>query len=478
MIVYDCREYYGFIYSYTYNYNIIYIYPLYPTYWLVWTLLSSSWNMFFNAPRGDRKTRCSAEQSPQKRWTHRIHGAGILMLTWLGYIDGIHVTIYTSTMDPMGWWFTIDSPMKNCDFPQVELQGGITWCSSWVAKATCFGISLMASLQWSRQHVTEIPWNHSWNRENSWGHHPHGWISLWHGILELRGCRCSLSAEQHCIAGLHSGGRWKMKRPWVPRMLLFATSCDHKRGLAGLAVEVKYRWISEMTSIYVNIDKIIEHSWNEIKIIKFRSNEDIYRQSIDLRTPRGTPLETVESPRLTRLRDRTPGTDARDAMIHCGSEKANCPNQHQPAKDIQRFPDDFQRCPPTGPLYPSLLLHSCSSFVSLFFFVFDNGLKKISGLGQPELYRVDSRLSCWAERNLLRSSWEISTIGTNITQHRKHTKSYWKSPSLMSKSTISMAIFNSELVCLPCWTNQRPNIGRQSGTTSRFSEAYGSSGQQ
>jgi hypothetical protein len=79
------------------------------------------------------------------------------------------------------------------------------------------------------------------------------------------------------------------------------------------------------------------------------------------------------------------------------------------------------------------------------------------------LYRVDSRLSCWAERNLLRSSWEISTIGTNITQHGKHTKSYWKSPSLMSKSAISMAIFNSELVCLPCWTNQRPNIGRQSG---------------
>ena len=27
-------------------------------------------------------------------YTHRIHGAGIYMLTWLGYIDGIHVTIY------------------------------------------------------------------------------------------------------------------------------------------------------------------------------------------------------------------------------------------------------------------------------------------------------------------------------------------------------------------------------------------------
>ena len=32
----------------------------------------------------------------------------VYMLTWLGYIDGIHVTIYSSTMDPMGYanhWF-------------------------------------------------------------------------------------------------------------------------------------------------------------------------------------------------------------------------------------------------------------------------------------------------------------------------------------------------------------------------------------
>ena len=31
----------------------------------------------------------------------RIHGAGRKMLAWLGYIDGIHVTIYSSTMDPI-----------------------------------------------------------------------------------------------------------------------------------------------------------------------------------------------------------------------------------------------------------------------------------------------------------------------------------------------------------------------------------------
>ena len=404
------------------------------------------------------------------------------MLTWLGYIDGIHVTIYTSTMDPMGWWFTIDSPMKNCDFPQVELQGGITWCSSWVAKATCFGISLMASLQWSRQHVTEIPWNplKSQLKSREFLRSPPPWveISLWHGILELRGCRCSLSAEQHCIAGLHSGGRWKMKRPWVPRMLLFATSCDHKRGLAGLAVEVKYRWISEMTSIYVNIDKIIEHSWNEIKIIKFRSNEDIYRQSIDLRTPTRNSTWNGRVRRGLHAWEIAPQAPMREMRWYTVDQrKPTAPtniNQPKISKDFQMISSDVHQLGLFIHLYcsiPAPLLCLCV------FFVFDNGLKKISGLGQPELYRVDSRLSCWAERNLLRSSWEISTIGTNITQHRKHTKSYWKSPSLMSKSTISMAIFNSELCMFTMLklTNV-PTLDDSLGTTSRFSEAYGSSG--
>ena len=34
--------------------------------------------------------------------THRIHGAGIYANIG-GYIDGIHVTMNSSTMDPMGW---------------------------------------------------------------------------------------------------------------------------------------------------------------------------------------------------------------------------------------------------------------------------------------------------------------------------------------------------------------------------------------
>ena len=48
------------------------------------------------------KTWGHNDELPERPSTHRIHGAGILMLTWLEYIDGIHVTIYSSTMDPMG----------------------------------------------------------------------------------------------------------------------------------------------------------------------------------------------------------------------------------------------------------------------------------------------------------------------------------------------------------------------------------------
>ena len=38
--------------------------------------------------------------------SHRIHVIMVYMLTWLGYIDGIHVTIYIyiAYMDPMGLW--------------------------------------------------------------------------------------------------------------------------------------------------------------------------------------------------------------------------------------------------------------------------------------------------------------------------------------------------------------------------------------
>ena len=36
-------------------------------------------------------------------YTHRIHGAGIYANIKGVYIDGIHVAIYSSTMDPMGY---------------------------------------------------------------------------------------------------------------------------------------------------------------------------------------------------------------------------------------------------------------------------------------------------------------------------------------------------------------------------------------
>ena len=44
-------------------------------------------------------------ESGQQKWIPLSHDGSMVlvyMLTWRGYIDGIHVTIYSSTMDPMG----------------------------------------------------------------------------------------------------------------------------------------------------------------------------------------------------------------------------------------------------------------------------------------------------------------------------------------------------------------------------------------
>ena len=122
-----------------------------------------------------------------------------------------------------------------------------------------------------------------------------------------------------------------------------------------------------------------------------------------------------------------------------GSEKENCPNQHQP-----KISKDFQMFPPISTSWASLsiftapfLLLFCVLCVILCVWQWIEKNQRIraarvvpSGLA-PLVMSWDRRKP---HVNLLRSSWEIGTIGTNITQHGKHTKSYWKSPSLMSKS--------------------------------------------
>ena len=39
----------------------------------------------------------------------------VYMLTYRGYIDGIHVTIYSSTMDPMGYRCMLDASSPSCE---------------------------------------------------------------------------------------------------------------------------------------------------------------------------------------------------------------------------------------------------------------------------------------------------------------------------------------------------------------------------
>ena len=59
-----------------------------------------------------------------KKWGNQTHDGSMVlvyMLTWLGYIDGIHVTIYSSTMDP-SWEMLVVSTFHDVlpfshDFP-------------------------------------------------------------------------------------------------------------------------------------------------------------------------------------------------------------------------------------------------------------------------------------------------------------------------------------------------------------------------
>ena len=83
--------------------------------------------------------------------THRIHVwyryIYIYMLTWLGYIDGIHVTIYSSTMDPMGKLSHMNKAMRSWHYLDVHpsststymiglwtwywIQGNYRWSQFW-----------------------------------------------------------------------------------------------------------------------------------------------------------------------------------------------------------------------------------------------------------------------------------------------------------------------------------------------------------
>jgi len=47
-----------------------------------------------------------------------MYGVYIYMLTKMGYIDGIHVTIYGSTMDPMGIYIG----MLNIDMLNIDVE--------------------------------------------------------------------------------------------------------------------------------------------------------------------------------------------------------------------------------------------------------------------------------------------------------------------------------------------------------------------
>ena len=58
----------------------------------------------------------------------------VYMLTWLGYIDGIYVAIYSSTMDPMGNYISTDVLFENLQIPRCQ-KAYIFWGMSAMAPA-------------------------------------------------------------------------------------------------------------------------------------------------------------------------------------------------------------------------------------------------------------------------------------------------------------------------------------------------------
>ena len=74
------------------------------------------------------------------RFYHLPIGSMVLvyMLTWLGYIDGINVTIYRSTMDPMGYWYSFIIPSG-----KHTKSYWTWWFSSWIYPLKVVDLSIV-----------------------------------------------------------------------------------------------------------------------------------------------------------------------------------------------------------------------------------------------------------------------------------------------------------------------------------------------
>ena len=114
--------------------------------------------------------------------THRIHGAGIYiyMLTWLGYIDGIHVTIY-SIHGSYGLWISGLWPYLDW----VEISQSITgwWCNFTILKNIWVRQWVSDDIPYMKWTITHV-WNHQPVINPYWGS-PLQNISQWEGLSHI-----------------------------------------------------------------------------------------------------------------------------------------------------------------------------------------------------------------------------------------------------------------------------------------------------
>ena len=94
--------------------------------------------------------------------THRIHGAGIYAN--IGGILMVNVTIYSSTMDPMGYWVVIKRY-------QQTFVGGSTWLHMDPPPANPISPSSKStrvSLETCGKHHQKLQWKHFLKPEIHW----------------------------------------------------------------------------------------------------------------------------------------------------------------------------------------------------------------------------------------------------------------------------------------------------------------------